>query len=222
LTLQRKEIAGYTLPFVAFVAMMGLEHSLALPAEIFYPVRVLVVSLTLAVLARPYIELRPTRPVSSVLIGAAVFAVWVAPDLLFHYRSFWLFDNAVMGHPVSTIPPALHRSVPFILLRTAGATVLVPIVEELFWRGWLMRWLIAPKFREIPFGAFTPSAFLIVAVLFAAEHGSYWEVGLAAGIVYNWWAVRTRSLADCILAHAVTNGILSAYVLLSGQWQYWS
>jgi CAAX prenyl protease-like protein len=127
-----------------------------------------------------------------------------------------------MGHPVSTIPPALHRSVPFILLRTAGATVVVPIVEELFWRGWLMRWLVTPKFREIPFGAFTPSAFWIVAVLFASEHGSYWEVGLAAGIVYNWWAVRTRSLADCILAHAVTNGILSAYVLLSGQWQYWS
>ena len=55
----------------------------------------------------------------------------------------------------------------------------------------------------------------MVAALFASEHGSYWEVGLAAGILYNWWVVRTRNMADCILAHAVTNAILSAYVLLT-------
>jgi CAAX prenyl protease-like protein len=123
---------------------------------------------------------------------------------------------------VSTLPTALHRNLPFVLVRIAGASLLVPIVEELFWRGWLMRWLIDPKFQAVPFGAYMPGPFWIVAALFASEHGSYWEVGLAAGIVYNWWAVRTRSLADCILAHAVTNAILSAYVLLFDQWQYWS
>jgi membrane protease YdiL (CAAX protease family) len=58
-------------------------------------------------------------------------------------------------------------------------------------------------------------------VLFASEHGAFWDVGLAAGILYNWWMVRTRSLADCILAHAVTNGCLAAYVLAGGHWQYW-
>jgi hypothetical protein len=57
--------------------------------------------------------------------------------------------------------------------------------------------------------------------LFASEHGSYWEVGLAAGIVYNWWMLRTRSLADCMLAHAVTNGALSAFVIATGAWRYW-
>jgi CAAX prenyl protease-like protein len=84
-----------------------------------------------------------------------------------------------------------------------------------------MRWLILPDFTKVALGTYAPLAFWGVALLFASEHGSYWEVGLAAGIVYNWWMLRTRSLADCILAHAVTNGALSAYVVWTGAWQYW-
>ena len=84
-----------------------------------------------------------------------------------------------------------------------------------------MRWLIAPDFRRVPMGACTAASFWIVALLFASEHGSFWDVGLAAGIVYNWWMVRTRSLGDLILAHAVTNGCLSLYVVAAGKWQYW-
>jgi CAAX prenyl protease-like protein len=219
---ERRALVGYTSPFIVFVALMGLEHTLSLPVRVMYPIRMVLVLATLVAFSRPYLNFRPTHAVSSILLGAAVFAVWVAPDLLFHYRAFWLFDNSLMGHPGSTLPPELRRNLPFILLRTAGATLLVPVLEELFWRGWLMRWLIEPKFQAVPFGAYVPSAFWIVAILFASEHGSYWEVGLLAGIAYNWWAVHTRRLADCILAHAVTNGILSAYVLVTGQWQYWS
>ena len=47
------------------------------------------------------------------------------------------------------------------------------------------------------------------------------KLPLAAGIVYNWWIIRTRNLWDCILAHAVTNGVLAVYVIVAGQWQYW-
>ena len=57
--------------------------------------------------------------------------------------------------------------------------------------------------------------------LFAAEHGPYWDVGLLTGFIYNWWMIRTKNLWDCIIAHAVTNGALAAWVVLAGQWQYW-
>jgi CAAX prenyl protease-like protein len=197
--------------------MMAVERALSLPVGVMYPLRLLAVGLALMAFSRPYVKLRPAHAGTSILIGAGVFAVWIAPDLLFHYRGFWLFDNVLLGGPT-----ALRHFPPFLVARTVGATLLVPILEELFWRGWLMRWLIRHDFEKVPFGAYLPSAFWIVAVVFASEHGAYWEVGLAAGVVYNWWAVRTRSLADCILAHAVTNGILSAYVLVTGQWQYWS
>jgi hypothetical protein len=97
----------------------------------------------------------------------------------------------------------------------------VPIVEELFWRGWLMRWLIRSDFESVPLGSYTPMSFWVSAVLFAAEHGAYWDVGLLAGIAYNLWIMKTRRLGDCILAHAVTNASLSAYVIWTGQWRYW-
>jgi hypothetical protein len=108
-----------------------------------------------------------------------------------------------------------------VVLRVASSVALVPVLEELFWRGWLMRWLIDKDFLKVPLGTYARAAFWITAVLFASEHGPYWEVGLAAGIVYNWWIIHTRNLADCMLAHAVTNGLLSVYVLTTGQWQYW-
>ena len=119
------------------------------------------------------------------------------------------------------MPDTLKRSVWFLAIRTLSCAVVVPLVEELFWRGWLMRWLEGHDFRKVPLGAYMPFAFWTVAILFASEHGPYWEVGLAAGIVYNWWIVRTKNLADVILAHAVTNALLSGYVLSAGQWQYW-
>jgi hypothetical protein len=84
-----------------------------------------------------------------------------------------------------------------------------------------MRWLIHKDFHKVPLGAYTPFAFCATAILFAAEHGSYWDVGLLTGIVYNFWMIRTKSVANCILMHAVTNASLSAYVIAAAQWQYW-
>ena len=60
-----------------------------------------------------------------------------------------------------------------------------------------------------------------MALLFAAEHGPYWDVGLAAGVIFNLWMVRTKSLGDLILAHAVSNACLGAYVIAAGKWEYW-
>ncbi len=84
-----------------------------------------------------------------------------------------------------------------------------------------MRWLINTRFESVGIGAYTPAAFWVTALLFASEHGAYWDVGLVAGAIYNFWIVRSKSLADCVLAHAVTNALLTAYVIWRHQWQYW-
>lgn len=156
------------------------------------------------------------------MVGAVVLAVWIAPDLLWPgYREFWLFHNSITGAARSTLPAHLKSNLLFISLRVAESAIVVPILEELFWRGWLMRWLIDADFERVPVGRYSAVSFWAVALLFASEHGPYWEVGLMAGVVYNWWCVRTRNLGDCILAHAVTNGLLALYVLRFDQWQYW-
>jgi hypothetical protein len=208
----RRATLAYVAPFAAFVGFMAIEKSVS-HSQHLYPLRCLAAVAALALFTRPFPSLRPLRPAGSIAIGMAVFAIWIAPDALFGYRHHWLFENSLMGTAASTLAAGDRAGFRFLASRALGSTLLVPIVEELFWRGWLMRWLIM--------GTFTPLAFWGVALLFASEHGSYWEVGLAAGIVYNWWMLRTRSLADCILAHAVTNGALSAYVVFTGAWQYW-
>jgi CAAX prenyl protease-like protein len=218
---RRRATIAYTAPFLAFVGIMAMERLIPLPPQWLYTVRFLIVTSLIGALSWPYLSFRPSAPLASIAVGVAVFVIWVAPDLLFGYRHHWLFDNSITGSAASSMAPDLKVNIGFILLRSLSSALIIPILEELFWRGWMMRWLIHHDFLAIPLGKYAPGAFWMVALLFASEHGPYWEVGLAAGIVYNWWIVRTRNLADCILAHSVTNAVLSAYVLVTDQWQYW-
>jgi hypothetical protein len=203
------------------MGLLALHSVLPLPDLADQILRVTVMSAVLWFIARPVIDLRVRHLWATLAIGALVFVVWIAPDVLFKgYRHFWLFENAVTGK-ASTSFSSTDLSWPVLALRMIRAVVIVPIVEELFWRAWLMRWIIDADFQKIPLGKYNAQSFWIVAALFASEHGPYWDVGLAAGIVYNWWMVRARSLGDLILTHAVTNFILGAYVIAFGKWEYW-
>ncbi|MGA3026311.1 MAG: CAAX prenyl protease-related protein [Bryobacteraceae bacterium] len=215
----RETTARYVVPFAVFLGFLALQSVVGWPAWVDFPLRVAVLAAVLLLYSWPVIAWKPRHLLPTLALGVAVFVIWVAPDVLVpHYRQHWLFQNALTGAARSTLPS--HD--PFVLtFRVVRAVVIVPIVEELFWRGWLMRRLIAADFREVPLGAYAPLSFWVTALLFASEHGPYWEVGLVAGILYNWWMIRTKSLADCILAHAVTNAVLCAWVILAGRWEYW-
>jgi uncharacterized protein len=209
-------------PFAAFVGFMAIEKALPIAPGMLYLVRAALVVVVMLAFSRRVIPWAPNQAVASIGLGVAVFFLWIGPDLLWPgMRNHWLFHNALLGTAASTLPENLKMSPAFIAVRVFGSVVLVPILEELFWRGWLMRWLISQDFRKVPLGSYTPFAFWGTAILFASEHGSYWEVGLLTGMIYNWWLIRTKNLANCILAHAVTNGCLAAYVIGWSQWQYW-
>ncbi len=221
--MQRHPAIPYIAPFLTFLAIMGIEKAVGAPAVWMYPVRVIATLAVLLAVSREQLASRPKHTIGSIAIGVLVFVIWIGPDVVFgpHYRHSWLFENSITGVAASSIPLGLRHSIWFLALRTASCALLVPPVEELFWRGWALRWMIASDFRKVPLGAYQATAFWTVALMFAAEHGPYWEVGFIAGVVYNWWMIRTRNLTDCIIAHAVTNGLLSAYILATGQWQYW-
>jgi CAAX prenyl protease-like protein len=212
---------GATIAFVAPFLIYAGMILLPLTPAVLFPVRYVVVLAVLVFASRPYVSLKPSYPLASAGVGILVFVIWVGPDLLFNYRHHWLFENAITGRAVSSVSPALRTNALFLAIRVLSSVALVPVLEELFWRGWLMRWWINREFLDVRLGTYQTGAFWLVAVLFASEHGPYWEVGLIAGVAYNLWIMRTRNLADCIVAHAVTNGALAAYVLAAGQWQFW-
>ena len=209
-------------PFVVFLALLSVQSSLHPLGRWEFPLRVIVLAGVIWFFSRRILSFRCVRPPQSILLGLAVFVMWVAPEALFPgYREHWLFSNSIFGSLKNAIPGDLLDDPMVLFFRTVRATVIVAIVEELFWRGWLMRWLIKPEFEQVELGAYDPKAFWITALLFASEHGPYWDVGLACGAIYNWWMVRTRSVGDLILTHGVTNLALSIYTIATKQWHYW-
>lgn len=212
---------AYVAPFGVFLFWLVIGPQMGLRPEVHYPLRVLASVAALWLWSRKVLNLKVGRIAASVLVGIGVFAIWILPDLLWPgYRNHWLFENALTGRLVSSLSQEQRESAAFLYWRGSSLILVVPVVEELFWRAWLMRYLISRDFEALPLGAYTPQAFWMTAVLFASEHGPYWDVGLAAGVAYNAWMVRTRSLGDCILAHLVTNACLGAYVLATGRWEY--
>ena len=208
-------------PFVVFALWLLADKYIPIANPWREIVRDLVLAAAIVGFSRRVLPSSAPNWPGSIVLGAAVCAIWIAPDALIPgWRAHAVFQNAITGRITTSIEP--RELTPLILvLRTTRAALLVPVLEELFWRGWLPRWLQSARFERIPLGQYTPLAFWATAVLFAAEHGPFWEVDLICGILYNWWMRRTRSLGDLMLTHAVTNLALSLYVIATGRWGFW-
>ena len=148
--------AAYIAPFLVFVGVMTIEKSLSLPRAYGYPLRFVLSLAAIVFLSRGYVSFRPSAPLASIGIGVLVLIIWVAPDQLFGYRHHWLFENSVTGKAASSLPAELQGNIAFLILRSISSFALVPVLEELFWRGWLMRWLIDRNFLKVPLGTYDP------------------------------------------------------------------
>lgn len=109
-------------------------------------------------------------------------------------------------------------------MRFLRMVIVVPFAEEIFWRGFLMRYVIADgdDFRRVPFGTHHWRAFGVVTVCVMLAHNpADWLAALIWGSLVYFLAVRTKSLSACILMHAVANLLLGVYVMITRQWGYW-
>ncbi len=213
----------YVVPFVVFMAMLVIGPALPVPPLAESVIRVGVLVTVIVLVARPVLTFRLTQPLGTIAVGVLVFVLWILPDLLIPgYRNSSVFQNSVTGHVASSMSVEARGNGLVVALRFARAAMIVPIIEELFWRGWLPRWLErTDSFWTVPLGEFTRYAFWATAILFALEHGPFWDVGLVAGLIYNWWMQRTKSLGDLIWCHGITNACLSVWVVGMGDWRYW-
>lgn len=220
-----------TLPFLLFMAFIALNEGARFmvknglltldPTALYYlyPVRTFLVALLLFHYRGEYHELcwkdlaKYRITAAATLIGLVTCVMWVYTD--------WMLS--VTGPPPGFNPTLLPEGAVRLLMtitRVAGAVLLVPVMEELFWRSFMMRYFIDTDFEAVPLGRFTWFSFIGTAILFGLEHHLF-LAGVAAGVIYNLILCRTRSLAQCVLAHAVTNLALAVYVLYTGQWGFW-
>ena len=209
----------YWLPFLAFAIFTTIEGQVtaALYPQI-YGLKILVVTILLIVNRE---ALRVIQPSSQVVVracavGIVVFAEWVVLDKLIPYPS--------LGRRVAYDPLAAFSSpgplAAFLAVRMFGLVAVVPVIEELFWRGFALRYLTDVHFDRVPMGVFSASAFWIVTIASAGTHPE-WPVALIAFALYAWLLKSTRSLFAVILAHAVTNAALGVYILVTRDWRYW-
>lgn len=213
-------------PFVVFMAVLTLrgwapaDGAWGFDARWLYALQAGAAAALLALWWREYGELaRQTLPklretLLAVAVGVGVFALWIQLD-----APWMTLDTATTGPFVpKTAAGALEW--PLIVLRIAGAALLVPVMEELFWRSFLMRWLQAPVFEALPPRSVGLRAVVLSTFVFVLAH-TLWLAAAVAGLAYAWLYVRSGKLWVPVIAHGVTNGVLGVWVVATGNWQFW-
>lgn len=202
----------YLLPLLTLLAVSMLVHAMSAGFDLLYPLRLICTGLVLWFYRHRYRNISWGFTWRGVAAGVAVFAIWVAIG----HR---LLAYQTMPEALSDLSPPIRAL--WIFCRFAAAVVTVPLAEELAYRGYLMRRIASSNFDAIPFSQSRWPALLISSVLFGVMHGSMWLPGCIAGLAYGVLAIRTNRLGESVAAHATTNLLLGAAVLLFDQWQWW-
>ncbi len=204
---------AYLLPLLVLLAT-GLASALFTAGfDYLYPLRVFTPLIPLWIFRSYYRDPRWSRSWTPVGLGTIVFVVWVALEPV--------ADPAT----ATAIPDALeqmHWAVAgfWLAARILGSSIVVPIAEELAFRGYLLRRLIDADFTAVSPRQFTVASFLISSGVFGLLHGR-WLAGIFAGMIYALAQYRHGQIGDAIVAHATTNGLLAAYVVIFGHWVFW-
>jgi CAAX prenyl protease-like protein len=148
-----------------------------------------------------------------VAVGLVVFALWISLDA----PVFRIGDPTASFRPIDAQG---NLQWPLIVVRLIGATLLVPVMEELFWRSFLMRWIDRPQFETVLPQQVTMKAIALSTFVFMLAH-TLWLAAVIAGLAYAWLFVRTGKLWVPVIAHAVTNGVLGVWVVFTGNWSFW-
>lgn len=150
----------------------------------------------------------------AIACGLLVLIIWIVPE------EFLLQVGQSKGFDPYSLGGSQGAAMALICVRLLGSALVVPIMEELFWRSFFMRYLINPDFRSISIGAFSWFSFLGVAVMFGLEHHRV-IVGILAGLLYGLLLVRQKNLKGVVVAHATTNLGLGLYVIFTKNWLFW-
>ena len=223
---------AHVAPFAAWLALMHFLDLPQLPPAWAYALRS-ALCLIVFLVCRPWRwYARPNLRAWPLAVGVGVFVlvawvIWESPwmDALPAVRDLYVRWGVLplgdLREPMLKTPYAPEVcGWPLAIVRVLGSGLVIGMIEEFFWRGFLYRWLLGLDFTQVPPGKFAWMPFLVTAGVFALEHQE-WLAGLIAGLAYGWLYVKTRDLWSAVLAHVLTNLLLGIYVLKFGQYIYW-
>ena len=216
----------YVAPLAAYLILTSMEGYLprpdGRPDPFWYPIAYAIkIGLVLAVVWACRSTWRDLRPwpgtwtaLASIGIGLLIAVLWVGID---PYTPRF----SILGNREGFNPRALAAGprVLFLLARGVGLVLLIPLIEELFYRSFLIRWLVDPDFQRVPIGRGTLVSAGVSAVLFASTHPE-WLAALLTGLIWSWWVGRTKSVSACVVSHAAANVGLAIYTFWTDDWSY--
>ncbi len=217
--MQKKAWLPYVAPFVLFLLLTEPARFFPSLVPLLYASKTILVAGLLWFWRDRYkadfsVSLSISEWLCAIGCGLLVLVIWIAPEQYF-YR---LGDGA--GFNPYTLADSQSGAIGLIAIRLIGASLVVPIMEELFWRSFLVRYLVNPDFRVVPVGTFTWLSFLGVAILFGLEHDRM-IVGIIAGLIYGLLLIRQKNLKGVVIAHGTTNLGLGIYVVATENWTFW-
>jgi len=149
-------------------------------------------------------------------IGVLVFIIWISP------QAFFGAEPRTEGFQPSLVFASPAVQIGMLIIRFIRLVIIVPLLEEIFWRGFLLRYFVNDAFYKVAVGRTTMAGFWIVAFLFMLAHNQAdWAAAFITGALYNLLLLRSRSVMSCVIAHALTNLLLGIYIMRTGQWGFW-
>jgi CAAX prenyl protease-like protein len=224
--LTRSPLVARVAPFIIFLVLtLGQAWSGVAGAYWLYLVKTLLGAWMIWAV-RPVVgEMRWKISVEAIAAGIAVFVMWVGLDELLIRLGFAnsypkLQLSGPSWNPHAAFGQGTALAWLFIIVRIAGSSLVVPALEEVFFRSFVYRYVIKADFLSVPLGVFNLRAFLITSVLFGFEH-AHWLAGILCGFAYQGLVCWKKRLGDAMTAHAITNGLLGVWVVWKGAWHYW-
>lgn len=205
--------AAYLMPLLTMIAATMIAAAFSTGFEALYPIKIVVGVAVLAIYFPAYRKIPRSWSWLAAMNGVAVFAIWLGLEPFANREETHLADG------LQRLPPVW--AIVWLSFRAIGSTAVVPIAEELAFRGYLMRRITNADFDAISYQQCTWIAVLISSLVFGLLHGR-WLAGTLAGLFYAMASRRRNMLCDAIIAHSVTNGLIAFYVLLSGSWRLWA
>jgi exosortase E/protease (VPEID-CTERM system) len=204
--------ATYLVPFLAILAGGMVASALSSGFEALYPLRPLAAGLALYRYWPRLKRLQWRITWRGPAVGIVVFVIWIIGARL-------QAGPETMPLELTAMPAALRVS--WLAVRAIASATVVPLAEELAFRGFLMRRLVATDFQSVPYQSVGIGALLLSATAFGLSHGTMWFPGIVAGLLYGVVTRRGGSLGEAVSAHATTNALIAALVLFDGRWQLW-
>jgi len=164
-------------------------------------------------------EMRWALSWEAVAAGITVCAMWVAIDPYYPKIEF-LFKASEPWNPFKQFGDGSVMAWFFVAVRTLGSTFIIPPIEEVFYRSFLYRYFVRLDFENMPFNQLHWLSLIVTSLLFGFEHYQ-WLAGLLCGLIYQAVVLRKNRLGDAITAHAITNFLLSVWIVWKNDWKFW-